>query len=227
MQKYKLNIGYQNMPFYKEIKYQNISVLLWKYHEKDLFNPEDLIEKENLEKVKNYHHKKLSEYLMVRQLKNIQYPKHKILYKKIGQPYLEPQDAYVSVSHSFPFAGLAISKNRVGIDVEKIRPKIQKIQHKFLYSTENEWIMDARRTEYLTVIWAIKEALYKLHPSKYWSLKKHYEVSPFDLENLSEIPCRIFDAEFEDQYIAKVIKVEDYYVAMIQENHQINYQIPK
>lgn len=215
------------MPFYKEIKYQNVSVLLWKYDENDVFDSEKLIEKENMDKVKNYHHKKLSEYLMVRQLKNVDYPHHKILYKKIGQPYLNPQDAYVSVTHSFPFAGLAISKSRVGIDFEKIQPKIERVQHKFLHPTESHWISEEQRTDYLTIIWAIKEALYKLHPSKYWSFKKYYEIFPFTLNALDEISCRIFDENFEDRYTAKVIKIENYYLAMIKEQHQIQYQIPK
>jgi hypothetical protein len=28
----------------------------------------------------------------------------------------------------------------------------------------------------------VKEALYKIHHSKHWSLKKHYDVLPFELK---------------------------------------------
>ena len=83
------------------------------------------------------------------------------------------------------------------------------------------------QTEVLVVIWAIKEALYKLHPSKYWSLKKHYEVEEFDLNSLSQISCRVFDADFEDVYQADVFKLENYYYAIIEENHQLNFKMGK
>lgn len=214
------------MPFYEKINYKDVNVLLWKYAESDVFNEKRLIESDNVEKIQNYHPKKKAEYLMIRQLKELEYPNYKILYKSQGQPYLQPQDAYISVTHSYPFAGLAISKSRVGLDFELVQPKIEKIKDKFLHPNEHKWIDNAFSIEYLTIIWAIKEALYKLHPSKYWSLKKHYEVFPFELNNLDEVSCRIFDEHFEDCYTAKVMAIENYYLAIIQENHEINYKIP-
>jgi phosphopantetheinyl transferase len=50
-------------------------------------------------------------------------PGYKILYRDGGEPYLIPGDFQISVSHSFPLAALAISKNRVGIDLENGRRK--------------------------------------------------------------------------------------------------------
>ncbi|WP_228411053.1 hypothetical protein [Chryseobacterium taklimakanense] len=44
---------------------------------------------------------------------------------------------------------------------------------------------------------------------------------------MNEIKCRVFDENFEDRYIAKVIQIEDFYFAIIEENHKINYKIPK
>jgi phosphopantetheinyl transferase len=52
-------------------------------------------------------------------------PGYKILYRDGGEPYLIPGDFQISVSHSFPLAALAISKNRVGIDLEKRKEKIK------------------------------------------------------------------------------------------------------
>lgn len=214
------------MPFYQDYTDENATILIWKYDENlDEFNHEQLIEKENLQKVEHYHPKKLAEYLMVRKMLKSKLPTHKILYKAIGQPYLQPQNAFISISHSFPFAALAISEKRVGIDMEKIQQKILRVKHKFLHPTEHDWTENKNEVDFLTIIWAVKEALYKLHPCKYWSLKKFYEVKKFDLNDLSEIRCRIFDEHFEDAYTAKVSKIENYYFAIIEENHQLNYQI--
>ncbi len=214
------------MPFYQDFTNQNATILFWKYDEQDRFNHEELIEAENFGKVENYHPKKLQEYLMIRRLLKMLKPGHKILYKTIGQPYLFPKDAFISITHSYPFAALAVSQKRVGIDLERIMPKIVRIKHKFLYDTEISWTENEHEVQLLTIIWVIKEALYKLHPCKYWSLKKFYEVEEFSLDNLSNIRCRVFDDEFEDRYIARVSRIEDFYFAIIEENHQINYKIP-
>ncbi len=213
------------MPFYQDFTDENATILFWKYDETDSFNSEELIEPENSAKVEQYHPKKLTEYLMIRQMLKNQLPEHKILYRTIGQPYLFPKDYFISITHSYPFASLAISKKRVGIDIERIMPKILRVKHKFLHPTEIPWTLNENEVEFLTVIWVIKEALYKLHPCKYWSLKNFYEVEKFSLDSLSEIKCRVFDDDFEDCYIARVAKIEDFYFAIIEENHKINFKI--
>lgn len=214
-----------SMPFNHDYSDENAVILFWKYSEEDNFDADELVEPENLEKVKDYHPKKLIEHLMIRKMLKMVLPDHKILYKTIGQPYLFPKDAFISITHSFPFASLAISKNRVGIDLEKIMPKILRIKHKFLHKTEIPWTLNEDEVELITIIWVIKEALYKLHPSKYWSLSKYYEVEQFQLDDLSSIKCRVFGENFEDRYVAKVVRIEEFYFAIVEETHQINFDI--
>ncbi len=213
------------MPFYQDLTDDNASILFWKYNEEDVFDHQAFIEPENFAKVEHYHPKKLIEYLMIRQMLKMLKPDHKILYKTIGQPYLFPKDAFISISHSYPFAALAISQKRVGIDMERIQPKIVRVKHKFLNDAELSWTETEDEVELLTVIWAVKEALYKLHLSKLWSLKKHYQVDEFSLDQLSNLKCRVFDHDFEDCYTARVIKMEDYYFAVVEEDHMLNYKI--
>lgn len=215
------------MPLYKDFSTDHATILIWNYDENENFDHHSLIEPENLDRVERFLPEKLAEYLMIRTMLKSVFPDHKILYKTIGQPYLFPKDAFISITHSFPFAALAISKKRIGIDLEKANPKIIRIKHKFLHPNEHFWIPEDQEVDFLTVIWVIKEALYKLHASKYWSLKQHYEVEKFNLENLSEVKCRVFDDDFEDHYIAKVTSINDVYFAIIEENHVINYKIPR
>lgn len=226
MQIYELYPCLQNMPFHLDFSTPHSTVLFWKYDDKsDEFDHNALIEPENFQRIEHYHPKKLSEYLMVRRLLKMVLPNHKILYKTIGQPYLHPKDAFISITHSFPFAALAVSNKRVGIDIEKIMPKILKIKEKFLHDSELQWTQNENEVEWLTVIWVIKEALYKLHPSKYWSLKKHYRVEPFSLEDTSAICCSVFDEQFTDSYNAKVFRMGEYYFALVEEHHVLNFKI--
>ncbi|MHA6697589.1 4'-phosphopantetheinyl transferase family protein [Chryseobacterium sp. A321] len=213
------------MPFYQDFTTENAQILFWKYESTDTFDLPNLLGRETQQQVENYHPKKRLEYLMVRQMLKLNRPGHRILYKSIGQPYLDPKDAFVSITHSFPFAALAISQRRVGIDIEQIMPKIKRIEHKFLHDSEISWTRGEFQVEFLTVIWVIKEALYKLHPSKYWSLKKYYRVEPFSLEDLSKVRCEVFDTHFKDSYIARVQKIEDYYFAIIEEHHELNFPL--
>ncbi|MBP7174335.1 MAG: 4'-phosphopantetheinyl transferase superfamily protein [Cloacibacterium sp.] len=203
------------MPLFRDFSDNQATIQIWKFDENEVLDSQELLEPENLEKIKDYHPKKLSEHLMIRRILKNNLPKHKILYQGNGEPYLSPHTHHISISHSFPYAVLAISEKKIGIDIEKIQPKISKLKHKFLYKTELEWTKNDRETEYLSAIWAIKESLYKIHPSKYWSLKKHYEVFPFDLDKLDSIECRIFDEVFNDYFTAQVRKVEDYYFAVV------------
>ena len=204
------------MPFYQDFSDDHAIILSWKYGEEDHFDKDRLIHPNEIEKVKNYHPKKVLEHLMVRELLYRQFPSSQIHYKPDGEPYLNPETANISITHSFPFASIAISKHKVGIDLEKVSEKILKIKHKFLHESEIQWTEDKENeAELLTIIWVIKESLYKMHSSKYWSLKKHYEVSEFDLENLDALECRVFDESFCDEFSAKVTKIEDYYFAKV------------
>ncbi len=191
------------MPLYRDFSDQNATILLWKFDEHEELDPEFLLEKENFEKVKDYHPTKLKELLLVRKILKSQLPEHKILYNGRA-PYLDPPDFQISITHSFPFAALAISKNKVGIDIEPFNSKIIRIRHKFLHDEEAGFIEPDKETAYLTVIWSLKESLYKIHHSNYWSLKKHYEVKPFSLDFPFNIVCLVHDETVSDLYSARV-----------------------
>lgn len=197
------------MPLYRDFSDDQATILLWKYSDSEELNPEVLLEKENFDKIKDYHPTKLKETLLVRKILKSVLPNHKILYKE-RVPYLFPNDFEISVTHSFPFAALAISKGKVGIDIEPFNAKIKRIQHKFLLEEESGFIEKEKEVAYLTVIWSLKESLYKIHYSNYWSLKKHYEVKPFSLDFPFNIQCRVHDDNVSDLFKARVVFFENY-----------------
>jgi len=68
----------------------------------------------------------------------------------------------------------------VGIDLEKPRDKILKIAKKFLNGVEQAFSrLDVVKT---TILWSVKESLYKLHGRKFVVFSENLEAKPFQLE---------------------------------------------
>ena len=93
---------------------------------------------------------------------------------------------HISISHSFSFSGVIISDRPVGIDIEMQRLKIGVIAKKFI---DYEWAYlmedDPEYIRKLTLIWAVKESLYKLFSKAGMLFKDHFLVIPFMLEDLN------------------------------------------
>ena len=206
------------MPIFKEIISEQTQILIWKYSDEEEFSADLILDKKEFENLKQKSPKRLIEKQMVRQMLKKIIPNHKIRYHENGQPYLEPFDKFVSVSHSFPYAVLAISEKKIGVDIEQVKDRIDKIKHKFLHPKEIDWLSRAESgIEHLTAIWCIKEALFKIHSSKQWSFKEFYVVDEFLLDQFSKIKCKVFDKDREDEFLAHLEKIENYYLAITEE----------
>ena len=206
------------MPIFKEIISEQTQILIWKYSDEEEFSADLISDKKEFENLKQKSPKRLIEKQMVRQMLKKILPNHKIRYYENGQPYLEPFDKFVSVSHSFPYAVLAISEKKIGVDIEQVKDRIDKIKHKFLHPTEIDWLGRVEsEIEHLTAIWCIKEALFKIHSSKQWSFKEFYVVDEFFLDKFSKIKCKVFDKDKEDKFLAHLEKIGNYYRAITEE----------
>jgi 4'-phosphopantetheinyl transferase len=83
-------------------------------------------------------------------------------YNEAGKPFLAGSDYHISVSHTEDLAGVIISKNgRVGIDLEMVKPRIDKVKEKFMNEHELASLEQGRELEQMTLAWCAKEALYK------------------------------------------------------------------
>lgn len=205
------------MPIYKEIKKKNTSIFIWKYHENDHLEETVSLDKDTKDKIKDYHFKRRNEVLMVRKILNDTLPEYQFFYHQNGEPCLYPRNKNISISHSFPFTVVAISDDKIGIDLEKIQSKMRKLKSRFLHKTEYPWVENEKELEYLTIVWTIKESLYKIHSPKYWSFQEHYEVGIFTLPESQNTSCRVFNEEGNDFYQAEFQKIEDYYLAIVKE----------
>lgn len=84
------------------------------------------------------------------------------------KPFLENEAFHFSISHCGDYAAVMVSTlNRVGVDVERISVKVDKVKHKFLSAAEQELVNKIQETSgkepytFLTMAWSIKEALFK------------------------------------------------------------------
>ncbi|MFD2551223.1 4'-phosphopantetheinyl transferase family protein [Bizionia sediminis] len=123
-------------------------------------------------------------FLSVRCLLNaFGYTDSDLYYDAQGKPHLK-DGKYISITHSFTFSAVIVSSHMVGIDIEKQRQKIRVIAPKF---AGYEWqYLNQLATDYiqkLTVIWCIKESLYKLFATPGLSFLQHTLVIPFELQD--------------------------------------------
>ncbi len=100
-----------------------------------------------------------------------------------GKPYLSNFPHFISLSHSYDYAAVMVSKNQaVGIDIELIKDKIGRIAGKFMNRKELDFIGSEDRIEHLYACWCAKEAIYKLHGKKNVSFLDNIRLMPFKYE---------------------------------------------
>jgi phosphopantetheinyl transferase len=82
-----------------------------------------------------------------------------------AKPFLPDNTHYFSISHSQNIAAAIISTSKsVGIDIEMITDKANKVSNKFLHESEMQWLEKVyQKIEpfHATLIWSIKETIFK------------------------------------------------------------------
>ncbi|WP_243473701.1 4'-phosphopantetheinyl transferase family protein [Winogradskyella sp. MH6] len=175
------------MPLYKSISVNSqTTVKIWKIEESydELFESLDL-KPQSLDRVlgmKSELHQR--GFLSVRHLlREFGYTDQDLFYDDNGKPHLKDGN-HISITHSFTFSGVIVSDKEVGIDIEMQRDKIAVIAHKFVDYEFN--YLDKSADDYinkLTVIWGIKESLYKLFATPGMLFKEHFLVIPFTFDD--------------------------------------------
>lgn len=103
-----------------------------------------------------------------------------IVYDDKGKPHLKNGSGYISFSHTKNFAAVFFHPEKsVGIDVETIHPRIEKISRKFLNKDELTFVQNVKRIEMLHIIWGCKEVLFKIYGKGGLDFKNQMRVHPF------------------------------------------------
>lgn len=112
-------------------------------------------------------------------LGNPAYP-FEILYDEYNKPNLVESKYNVSISHSKNKAAVLLSqRDKLGIDIEHIHPKIERVINKFLSPAEIEAAPKGFEIEYYHVCWCTKEALYKLNGRHGINFIDDIKIKPF------------------------------------------------
>lgn len=144
-----------------------------------------------------------------------------ILADEKGKPFLKNFPHKISISHSHDMAAVMISKyHEVGIDIEHIHPKVEKIAHKFLSQKELDELDPRYRTEHLIICWCAKEALFKLYAKGAVDFKQHLFLKNYDYKESGRMEAAILKEDFTGSFIVHFHKIEHYFMAYVMEEER-------
>ncbi len=175
------------MPLYKSIKIEEAyQVYLWKITESETWLSKDIVLTPHCQSrydgMKSELHRR--GFLSIRHLlAQAGYCDADLYYDDNGKPHLK-DGTHVSITHSFEFTGIILSKNiQVGIDIEKQREKIMRIAHRFTPVKEYRTMANEEAIiRKLTMVWGAKESIYKIMGMHGLSFLNHIRVSDFEMK---------------------------------------------
>ena len=123
------------------------------------------------------------------------FPIHLIQIADTRKPFLANETHHFSITHSGNYAAAIVSTNRqVGIDIELHTERIHRVSHKFLNEYE-EQIAPPKPSIYPTLIWSVKEAMYKWNSLGEIDFQEHLQIT--------KTPESLNSSGMIDAYISK------------------------
>jgi phosphopantetheinyl transferase len=177
---------------------------IWKIEEEEAFFLQKVVPQRNV----SHPHKKL-QHLAGRYLLKYLYPDFPIELIRIAdtrKPFLEDEAYHFSISHCSDFAAVIVSKTgRVGIDIEIITPKVERIMNKFLNEEEKKMLdgdheskgnkQFAIKNQQLTLMWCCKEAVYKWWSYGSVDFSEKIRLTPFQIKTSGSLPACFFSPQ--------------------------------
>ncbi len=193
------------MPLYKTITVNEATkVLIWKIEESfdELSHGISLTEncRTRVDSMKSDLHRR--GFMSIRHLLAEEgYTDYDLYYDANGKPHLR-DDKRISITHSFIFSAIIISTTEVGIDIEKQRPKIIRIAHKFTPIEEYQNLPSEEIImRKLTMVWGAKESLYKSFAAPGLRFLRHIYVDDFMMEDLRTVAIVSFNGKVEFYHV--------------------------
>lgn len=188
----------------------------WKITEdmEEVMNSIHLSEKE-IEAMQNFRNeRRRQQWLCTRALlASISDSDKKITYNENGKPFLLDASNNISISHSNDMVGIILSKNQqVGIDLEHICGRVEKIESRFLSEQERMEIGTEDRMNKLYAYWCAKEALYKVFGENEIQFDSNIRVEPFNFEKAGKFEGSITKNERTEKYNLEYFTLQDYMV---------------
>ena len=137
-------------------------------------------------------------------------------YNEFGAPILK-SGKFISISHCKNYVTLLLSNQSCGVDIETKRKQILNIKHKFLNQTDINNISMENISD-ITLIWTLKEAIYKLCQYPGINFKDQIFVSTIDIKNnlanayvdidgsITNLICKF---QINKEYICSTVFIDD------------------
>jgi phosphopantetheinyl transferase len=134
-----------------------------------------------LEQMKSESHQK--GFLAVRMLlQHLKYTDYDLYYDEFGKPHLQDGEN-ISISHSNNFSCIVISDQNIGVDLEILKEKTLKIAPRFMDVKHLENLSKTNQLVKATVVWGIKECVFKIKNQAGISFSDHIFEDSFSLED--------------------------------------------
>jgi phosphopantetheinyl transferase len=194
------------LPLYQKINLGNGSLLgIWNVEEsiyelqsRLMLNEQELIFFNNLKKGKRNLHWLAGRVMLRTLLETNEFIDVKE--DEFGKPYLCNFDFELSITHSYDYAGVIISKEKAGIDIEKIKKDLWYLAPKFLSIKEMNDLDLNNRMKQLYIYWCVKESIYKLWGKKELAFKQNIIVKGFDYSPKGCVVAEIRKNGFQREY---------------------------
>jgi len=115
---------------------------------------------------------------------------HDLGYDENRKPFIQSSSLNISISHTTGIVCIMLSEiDAIGVDIEKVSTRVEKIKHKFLNAHEIEYYdacAEKLKLKWLLLAWCTKEALYKYTSRIYYDFKAHFKIQNIDF-NTREI----------------------------------------
>lgn len=169
---------------FEQHKKEESHLLIWKDNESiAFFRSRILLSPKEEERLDQYNvERRKKDFLIARFLLQRLIPEAEISYHPNGKPYLSKGDHFISISHSKDLVAIYIHRDKtVGIDIEYISPRVEKLKERFLSQEE---IQEANTLEKLTLMWSAKECLFKIDEKQGIDFKNDLAISVKDETHL-------------------------------------------
>jgi len=163
------------------------------------------------------HENRKKQWLSYRVLINkLQDELFRVQYTEFGKPYLknEVKSKHISITHSGEFSAVIINPAAsVGIDIEKISKRIDRVSSKFLSEPEIEFLDKDNFLEHLTICWTAKEAMFKICGNDFYDFKKQMKLFPFKYAHDGSIKAELIGEHKSISLTVHFERISDYYLA--------------
>ena len=191
------------MPIINKIENEKITILVWEITE----TLEEIMALGGGINISNYTSKKRKkEHLASRLLVNEIYPTKTIIYNEFGAPELN-NGKHISISHSKELVAVIISDTKSGLDIEQISEKPLSIASKFV----SEKNLIKLKKEKATLIWCLKEAIYKWYQKGSVDFIKDIIIPEFNLEEHGKVTAYFRKKELNLNYL----KINNHYLVYV------------